>query len=55
MCDLLKIVDSLVADVGSRVLEVGDDPGVGILEGRKQITLGIELALPPVFHLIAKI
>lgn len=50
MCNLVEIPDALLADVGSGALELGDDLGVGVLEGREQVALGIYLALPPVFH-----
>lgn len=50
MRDIVKIPDALLADVGSGVLELGDDPGVGGLEGGEQVALGVNLAFPPVLH-----
>ena len=50
MRDLVKIPDALFTDVGGGVLELGDDSGVGRLEGGEQVTLRIDLALSPVLH-----
>lgn len=54
MGNLVEIPDSLLADGGSRVLELADDPVVGAFEGGEQVALGIDLALPPALHRLLK-